>query len=148
MTTDTSNTNINEELLVAILDRLIPAIDELPSAGQMNLTTEIIRLSRQQARFKALFHQAMNKFDSTNPGFTDLPSDQQDDCIRSFESAEPELFNTLLSISYIVYYKDERVHKRIGWSGKTPQPDGNEMEPWDESILENMRKREPFWRQV
>ena len=40
------------------------------------------------------------------------------------------------------------VHKRIGWDGQPPQPQGYEMDPWDESVLENARKREPFWRKV
>jgi hypothetical protein len=90
----------------------------------------------------------MNSFGSQNPLFNSLAPEQQDDAIRAFEADSAELFDVLLSISYIVYYKDSRVHDRIGWNGKSPQPDGNEMEPWDESVLENMRKREPFWRRT
>jgi hypothetical protein len=144
----TMNTKIDQKLLDSILDRLIPAVDELPSAGQMNLSDEIVRLSGQQARFSALFTNSMNSFGSQNPLFNSLAPEQQDDAIRAFEADSAELFDVLLSISYIVYYKDSRVHDRIGWSGKSPQPDGNEMEPWDESVLENMRKREPFWRRT
>lgn len=144
----TMNTKIDQKLLDSILDRLIPAVDELPSAGQMNLSDEIVRLSGQQARFSALFTNSMNSFGSQNPLFNSFAPEQQDDAIRAFEADSAELFDVLLSISYIVYYKDSRVHDRIGWSGKSPQPDGNEMEPWDESVLENMRKREPFWRRT
>ncbi|HIF73222.1 MAG TPA: hypothetical protein EYQ61_11800 [Dehalococcoidia bacterium] len=144
----TTYTHIDQTLLNSILDRLLPAIDELASAGQMNLSDEIVRLAAQQARFNALFTAAMNSFSERHPSFDSLDSEQQDDAIRSFEANNAELFDVLLSISYIVYYKDSRVHERIGWSGKSPQPDGNEMEPWDESVLENMRKREPFWRRT
>jgi hypothetical protein len=114
----------------------------------MDLTAEIVRLAGEQARFNSEFTAAMGSFAAANPEFGSKAGDQQDEAIRAFETGSPDLFNTLLTICYIVYYKDERVHKRIGWSGKTPQPDGNEMEPWDESVLENMRKREPFWRKV
>ena len=148
MTTNTSNINIDKNLLAAILDRLIPAVDDLPSAGQMELPGEIVRLSGQQARFQKIFVNAMEAFATANPDFASLTGAEQDDATRAFESDSPELFDSLLTISYIVYYKDERVHKRIGWSARTPQPDGNEMEPWDESVLENMRKRKPFWRTV
>ncbi|MDG0865812.1 hypothetical protein [Candidatus Lucifugimonas marina] len=148
MSANTTNTNIDQNVLAALLDRLIPAIDDLPSAGQMGLAEEIIRLSGQQDRFSKIFTNAMGSFASINPNFITSDGTEQDAAIRAFESNSPELFDSILTISYIVYYKDERVHKRIGWSGNTPQPDGNEMEPWDESILENMRKREPFWRQV
>ncbi len=148
MANDSSKFQIDEELLASILDRLIPAVDELPSAGQMGLTDEIVRLSGQQALFQSVFANAMQSFGEQNPSFDSLVSEEQDEAIRAFESESPDLFSALLTICYIVYYKDARVHKRIGWDGRSPQPDGNEMEPWDESVLDNMRKREPFWRKV
>ena len=148
MATDAQRSSVDEELLDAILDRLIPAVDDLPSAGQMGLTAEIIRLAAQQDRFKGVFENAIEAFGTASPTFTSSNGDQQDDAIRTFESASPELFDALLSIAYIVYYKDSRVHARIGWEGRTPQPDGNVMEPWDESVLETVRKRKPFWRSV
>lgn len=148
MINETSSMNINEDLLAAILDRLIPAVDDVPSAGKMGLTTEIVRLSGQQTRFQGIFTNAMQMFESATSEFISLDGEAQDAAIRNFESNEPALFSSLLTICYIVYYKDARVHKRIGWSGRTPQPEGNTMEPWDDSILETQRKREPFWRQV
>ena len=148
MTNNTSITNINEDLLAAILDRLIPSVEGVSSAGKMGLTTEIVRLAGQQARFHSIFTNAMQMFESANSGFISLDGEAQDTAIKNFESNDPALFKSLLTISYIVYYKDARVHKRIGWNGRTPQPEGNTMEPWDDSILDNQRKREPFWRQV
>jgi len=148
MTKNTSIANINEDLLNAIMDRLIPAVDDIPSAGKMGLSTEIVRLSGQQVRFHRIFNNAMQMFESANSDFISLDNADQDKAIRDFESNQPALFKSLLTISYIVYYKDPRVHKRIGWSGRTPQPEGNTMEPWDDSILDTQRKRKPFWRQV
>ena len=148
MINETSSMNINEDLLAVILDRLIPAVDDVPSAGKMGITSEIVRLSGQQARFQGIFTKAMQTFESANSEFVLLDVEAQDNAIRNFESKEPSLFISLLTISYIVYYKDTRVHKRIGWSGRTPQPEGNTMEPWDDSILETQRKKEPFWRKV
>ena len=148
MTTDASISNVNTELLEAVLDRLIPAIDDLPSAGRMGLTDEIVRLAAQQARFNRLFRGAMHSLDAAAPSFAKSVGDEQDAVIRAFESGSPELFRALLNICYIVYYKDPRVHKRIGWDSRPPQPEGNEMDPWDESVLDNIKKREPFWRRV
>lgn len=148
MTTNSSATTIDQNLLTAILDRLIPAIEDLPSAGQMGISDEIVRLSGQQARFQKIFENSIAVFRSENPSFETLDGAQQDDAIRAYEQAHAESFDSIITISYIVYYKDDRVHKRLGWSGKTPQPDGNEMEPWDESVLDNIRKREPFWRKI
>ena len=68
--------------------------------------------------------------------------------IQQFESSDPELFELLLEIVYTAYYSDTRVHERIGWKSGALQPDGHSMPPWDESVLDIVRKREPFWTRV
>jgi hypothetical protein len=90
----------------------------------------------------------MDSFVSTNPSFVGLSGDEQDTAIRSFETDNPSQFGVLLDISYIVYYKNPDVHARIGWESRPPQPEGNVMTPWDESVLEKIRQRAPFWRKA
>lgn len=139
---------VDETLLSALLDRLIPAVDNLLPAGQMGIAPEVIRLAGQQDRFWGLFSDAVESFASKNPSFIALGGAEQDMAIRSFETDNPVHFGVLLDISYIVYYKEPAVHERIGWESRPPQPDGNVMTPWDESVLEKTRKRAPFWRKV
>ena len=127
---------------------MIPAVGDLPSAGQMGLTAEIVQLAAQQKRFEDLFNSAMEAFEINSPDFLTSMTSIQDENLRTFESNNPDLFNTIRTIVYIVYYKDPKVHARIGWDGRAPQPKGNQMDPWDESVLVNARKREPFWRKV
>ena len=143
-----SQYSTQEKVLDAIMDRMIPAIEDLPSAGQMGLTAEIIHLATKQKRFEDLFNSATETFESSYPDFLTRSTSVQDENLKSFESNNPDLFNTIRTIVYIVYYKDPRVHTRIGWDGHAPQPQGYEMDPWDESVLVNARKREPFWRKV
>ena len=138
----------HSRLLEAIMDRMIPAVGDLPSAGQMGLIDEIVELAAKQKRFEDLFHSAITALESKNPDFLTSSESVQDENLKTFELNTPEHFNTIRTIVYIVYYKDSRVHKRIGWDGQPPQPQGYEMDPWDESVLENARKREPFWRKV
>ena len=148
MTIHSTDTDVNEKVLSALLDRLVPAVGGLPAAGKMGLAPDVIRLARRQDRFWGLFCGAMESFISQNPSFVELDGDGQDRAIASFEMESPAHFGVLRDISYIVYYKDPAVHERIGWESRPPQPDGNVMAPWDESVLENIRKREPFWRRV
>jgi len=148
MSDNATKSTVNEDLLAMILDRLIPANDDLPAAGQLGITSEIVRISAKQDRFNKLFTRAIHTFEERNPDFAKIFGEDQDERIREFESSEHDLFATLINVAYIVYYKDSRVHEKIGWSGQTPQPGGNEMLAWDESVLDNMRKREPFWRKV
>ena len=138
----------HSRLLEAIMDRMIPAVGDLPSAGQMGLIDEIVELAAKQKRFEDLFHSAITAFESKNPDFLTSSESVQDENLKTFELNTPEHFNTIRTIVYIVYYKDFRDHKRSGWDGQPPQPQGYEMDPWDESVLENARKREPFWRKV
>ena len=86
MTTNSSGTQIDEAVLAAVLDRLIPAVDDLPAAGQMDLTAEIIGMAGQQSRFQGIFTDAVNKFDSQNPSFISQGGDEQDNAIRAFET--------------------------------------------------------------
>ena len=90
----------------------------------------------------------MESFVLQHPSFVTLGGNEQDRAIGSFETDSPRRFGVLFDISYIVYYKQPAVHERIGWDGRPPQPDGNVMVPRDESVLENIRKREPFCRRV
>ncbi len=143
-----SQHSTQEQLLEAIMDRMIPAVGGLPAAGQMGLTAEIVQLAAKQKRFEDLFDSATAAFESSSPDFLTSSESVQDENLKTFESNNPEHFNTIRTIVYIVYYKDSRVHKRIGWDGQPPQPQGYEMDPWDESVLVNARKREPFWRKV
>ena len=139
---------VDESVLSALLDRLIPTVDDLPAAGQMGMATEVIRLAGQQKRFWGLFSEALESFDSKNPSFIALGDEEQDLAIGAFEADSPVQFGVLLDISYIVYYKNADVHARIGWDSRPPQPEGNVMTPWDESVLETTRQRAPFWRKV
>ena len=141
-------TDVDEAVLLALLDRLLPAVEDLLPAGQMGMANEVIQLAGKQNRFRGLFSKAMDSFVSTNPSFVGLSGDEQDTAIRSFETDNPSQFGVLLDISYIVYYKNPDVHARIGWESRPPQPEGNVMIPWDESVLEKIRQRAPFWRKV
>ena len=54
----------HSRLLEAIMDRMIPAVGDLPSAGQMGLIDEIVELAAKQKRFEDLFHSAITAFES------------------------------------------------------------------------------------
>ena len=81
-------------------------------------------------------------------GYTALAPERQDEALRALEAAIPQQFSIFLQLVYTVYYMEKTVHERIGWHGRPPQPEGYEMAPFDDAVLENARKREPFWRKV
>ena len=132
-------------VMVAALDRLVPAVDDLPAAGAMGVANDIQRLVTGEDRFG----RALAKFIamlSTGGDFTTLPGDEQDLGISAIEASRPSDFALVLEISYIAYYSRPEVHAHIGWRTGPLQPLGFELPPFDESVLDRTRRMQPFWR--
>ena len=134
-------------LLQSILDLLIPPIENLAGAGGLNLEDELHRMSTEHSKYTGVIDRSIDTITSILAS-TGLNSQVTSEVIQQFESSDPELFELLLEIVYTAYYSDTRVHERIGWKSGALQPDGHPMPPWNESILEIVRKREPFWTRV
>jgi len=141
-----SLTEAERAVLHAVMDRLVPPIDELSGAGTMGLLTEVEAMAGQHASFHKALVGLLDGLAAE--GFASLPGPAQDDAIGAFERAQPVMFNTLLEVVYLAYYGDERVHRRIGWRTGALQPLGFELPSFDEAILDKTRQRPPFWRPV
>ncbi len=153
MTNDLKITDADRVTLSEVMDRLIPAVDDLPAAGEMGLGSEVERMAGEVPRYAKAMETVLDAL-STDPlsratgGFRALSPDDRDNAIRVIERNMPGDFGTFLEIVYLAYYSQSAVHQRIGWVGRPPQPEGFELPPFDESILETVREREPFWRRV
>ena len=143
MTTSDQSTR----LMQSILDLLIPPIENLAGAGGLNLEDELHRMSTEHSKYTGVIDRSIDAITSMLPS-TGLNSQVTSEVIQQFESSDPRLFELLLEIVYTAYYSDTRVHERIGWKSGALQPEGHPMPPWDESILDIVRKRTPFWSHV
>ncbi len=146
-------TDADRTTLKAIMDRLIPAVDDLSGAGSMGLAQEAERIAGkvprlQESAVKVLGAVSLDMRSHARGGFQALSPESQDESIREVESTMPADFANFLEMVYLAYYSDSRVHRRIGWHGRPPQPEGYQMARFDEAILENVRKRQPFWRRA
>jgi hypothetical protein len=137
--------SIDATVLTAAMDRLIPAIGITPAAGAMGIAAEVEERGRVLDRHWA---GLLALLDALPADFSGLSSEQQDDALRSFEGEDPTHFGLALDLIYTVYYMQPWAHHRLGWHGRTPQPDGNTLEPFDQAVLETARKRAPLWRKV
>ncbi|MDA1280783.1 MAG: hypothetical protein O3B95_12240 [Chloroflexi bacterium] len=136
-----------DSLLVAVLDGIIPPTGNLPGAGGLGLVSELQRMSRDHTKYEDVVPRAITVISrSLDSGEPD--SREVEQAIREFEAADPKDFARFLEIVYLAYYSDPRVYDRIGWRTGPLQPEGHPMPPWDESILETTKKREPFWTRV
>ncbi len=148
-----SLTDSDRLTLKAAMDLIVPAVDDLPGAGSMGLVGSLEELAERTADYGQALGRVMEAL-SLDPsaraegGFSALDGEQQTAALRVLETSMPKSFDAFVDLVYIVYYSDERVHKRIGWRSGALQPLGWEMPAWDASILETVSKREPFWRKV
>jgi hypothetical protein len=145
MTPLRSLTEAERAALRAIMDRLVPPVDDLPGAGTMGLLSEVETMAARHPPF----HRALLRMlEEVAPDAFSQAGPAQDAAIRAFEQAEPGVFKTVLEVVYLAYYGDERVHRRIGWRTGPVQPRGFTLPPFDEAILETARQRAPFWRRA
>lgn len=140
-------------VLSAVLDHLIPPVDDLAGAGAMGLGSKVEQRSRRSQVHRGALAAVLDAVSLDTSvhaagGFLALSEERQDDVLRFIETTIPEQFETFLHLVYTVYYMEPAVLNRVGWPDGPPQPEGFELPPFDESVLDQARKRDPFWRRV
>lgn len=134
-------------LLSAALDRIIPPVEDVPGAGGLGLAGEVVERSRADDRFWNALSTVVEALSDVDE-FESLGGEAQDDAIRRVEALHSAAFGLWLDVVYTIYYMQPEVHRYLNWHGRPPQPEGNVMPPWDESVLDLVRQREPFWKKV
>ena len=146
-------TDVDRVVLTRVMDLIIPPDGDFPGAGGLGLSERLERASLRYGRLRSglltvLDAMSLDIASRIEGGFAALDEERQIAALATVESDLPVQFSEFVELVYETYYTDSRVYERIGWAGRPPQPEGFELEPWDPSILENVRKREPFWREV
>ena len=145
MTPLRSLTEAERGAMRAIMDRLVPPVDDLAGAGTMGLLADVETMAARHLPF----HRALLRMlEDITDAFPAQAGPAQDKAIRAFERAEPAVFKAVLDVVYLAYYGDERVHRHIGWRTGPVQPRGFALPPFDDAILEKARQRAPFWRRA
>jgi len=140
-------------LLSAVLNRIIPAKDELPGAGNLGVGAyieETVSAATSQTRLfnDGLAQIAVAAGQSSAKSFEGLPEAAKDELLRSVETAHPAFFDQLVLQTYNGYYTNPEVFKIIGYEVPKLAPPGSQPELLDTSLLDQQRQREPFWKKV
>ena len=142
---------MSDETIKAMLDCLIPGdASGWPAAGQHGLA------GRFQELLESLFEEAESYLATVLAGLPDdFPAqgaDHQTALLTALESAQPEAFEAVLKACYAAYYTDPEIRRileeKTGYEARPPQPEGYQLPPFDESLLEPVRARGPIWRKV
>jgi hypothetical protein len=141
------------ELLVSVLNRIVPAAGAFPGAGDLGVASYIDRVVGQSTALRRLFAQGlvqitlMSLTQYAQP-FTMLLEEQRDAVLRQVETTAPEFFEVLVTHTYSGYYSHPTIVRLLGMEGRPPQPRGYHLEPLDLSLLDNIKQRQPIYRQV
>jgi hypothetical protein len=144
-------TEDQEKLLAAVLNRIIPAEGQLPAAGDLGIAHFIEGVVSKETRLRRLFTEGMASIaivanQEAGGEFQSLPDSGKDVVLQAVESQYPTFFGELVRQGYNGYYTNPKIFDLIGYT--LPDPQGYQPKPFDESLLEPQRRREPFWRQV
>jgi hypothetical protein len=141
-----SESAVDRDLIVAVLDRLIPAEAGFPSGGTIAFDHLRQALGQQTAITPLL--DAIEQAGRSNgaDGFVALPAAEQIGVLRRLEAEQPAAFEALVIQAYWGYYSHPTVLERLGLDPTPPQPRGHVLEPFDERILDTVRQRGPIYR--
>ncbi len=137
-------------LLTTLAEWMIPAEDGLPSAADATILEEIIvALARQpevtNAGLQRLDAIAKEQFRSPVPKVT---SSERIELIAALRAEAPAFVTLFESTVAACYYRDDRVLHSLDLPARAPFPEGNNVRPTDWSLLDPVRQRAPFYRNV
>ncbi len=142
-------TNLQRSNLTAALDTLLPGDEWWPAAGVLGLADRVMELADLDPSHPGLVFEALSLLPAD---FRELEGEARTAAMERLETGRSAIFGVLQLLAYNAYYTDARVldvvESRTGYEARPPQPLGYVLEPFDESLLEKVRARAPFWRRV
>lgn len=154
-------TDEQRDLLTAALNRIIPAQDKFPGAGDIDGAAWVEQAVIERAAadkaagrtpdLRRLFTEGLAQLEiaAAQRGaavFAELSPELQDDALRQVESEHPDFFAALVRQCYNGYYTNPDIFDLIGYA--IPSPQDYKPLPFDERLLEPQRRRGPIWRPV
>jgi len=145
-------TQAQRALLTAVLNRIVPPAPPRPGAGDLGVGQFVEGVVAEKSQLRRLFNDGLVLIDITasskgSPSFLTLTEDAQDETLREVESASPDFFNQLVLQAYNGYYTHPTIFQQLDYTPGVNQASGQPPELLDETLLEQQRKRSPFWRE-
>ena len=139
-----------QNTITLLADLMIPAKNGMPSAADAaickpalaGLSAHADTISESLRWLEAYTQQQYSK------SIAALSSPDQQSSVEHLKQ-EQSAFTALLQTHVIAcYYRDDRVLRALNLPARAPFPEGNAVTPTDWSLLDNVRKRTPFYREA
>lgn len=145
----------DERALASVLDEIIPPSPDrkLPGAGEIGLVAAIAAAAKQSPDLGPTVARGLQALDALaherrGCAFSALAGAERTECLRDLAAADPTFVPSLAFPTYVAYYQHPRVMEALGREARPPHPMGYEMEPFDLTLLEPVRRRSKLYRDV
>ena len=147
-----SISNNEIDILYSFFDQIIPSSDDMPCATEAIDKKDFEILISEISIYELSIDQIIYfiKREPTSRvggGASSLTEIQKGEILELMESIIPDDFLMFIEIVYLLYYSKSEIHEKIGWN-TDELAEENKMEAFDDSILNNIKKRDPFWRKA
>ena len=146
----TTNEILSDEqraLLTAALNRIVPAQEEMPAAGDLGIGefVESVAAGSSAKRRNLLDGLLRIELAAAERGgaFLSLSADAQTETLRTVQTTDPEFFQELVTQTYRGYYTNDKVFELLSY--RAPNREDYAPIPFDESLLEPVRQRGQVW---
>ena len=146
----TTNEILSDEqraLLTAVLNRIVPAQEEMPAAGDLGIGgfVESVAAGSSAKRRNLLDGLVRIELAAAERGgvFLSLSADAQTETLRTVQTTDPEFFQELVTQTYRGYYTNDKVFELLSY--RAPNREDYAPIPFDESLLEPVRQRGQVW---
>ena len=142
------------EILVAAMDEMIPAADDMPAASTMGGLDYLERVVPQIAGLIEQFHLGLATLDAESrkrlqQPFAKLSSADRTQVLTAVEhDVAPDFFRTLRDFVYEAYYTRPVIWQRLGYESHLTDHAGPIMKPFNEALLTQVRTRGKLYREV
>lgn len=150
ISTDSPLSQERQESLAIVVDMMIPAKGNMPSAADPLIMTAIINTLGDDNSLVVLALTTLDELSNEKyqRSFARLDPAQQAVLIEGFKSSHTELVQLIQYHTVSNYYQDDRVMRALGLEARPPHPGGYDVEPTDWSLLDPVRSREKIYRDI
>ena len=141
----------HRKLLHAVVDRIIPPGDGVPGARQVRAAEHVEGICGVSPQSRALLANGLKAIEAASGRthaveFVTLSDGEKTEVLKQVESQHAEFFAVLVRETYSGYYSSPEVLRVKGLPLSAPQPEGYEIEPFNDVLLDGVRKRGKAYR--
>jgi hypothetical protein len=141
------------DLLRAVIDEIIPAGNGMPAASEAGVLPYLEDLADKNPNFRKTLDQSLTSLEELSQSrlhkrFFWLAAPQRVLILQTLEKLRPASFSFLRDYTYEGYYTQPKIWSLMGYQFKPTNGAAPRMKPFDESVLDQVRRKPKHYREV